>query len=116
MYRSYNCPSWCLSRESLNLHYFNKTEKDIWCRTHLDAIAEKETRLHVKYILSDAEDSWDGDRGRITRDQIVAITDPHSKDHATFIGVCGPPAFNRQIVEFLKAVGFPTASQHIFQG
>lgn len=82
----------------------------------MDEISESETRFQIKYILSDGDADWEGDRGRITRDQIVALTDAQSKDHATFIGVCGPPAFNRQIVEFLKAVGFPAASQHVFQG
>lgn len=97
----------------MSLLYFNKTEADIWCRPKLDAIAQAESRVQIKYILSDADISWEGERGRVTRDQIVAL---QSKDHVTYIGVCGPPAFNRSVVEFLKAVGFPATSQHIFQG
>lgn len=79
-------------------------------------MTQSESRLRVVHHLSDADASWDGERGRITRDQIVALTDPHSRDHVTFIGVCGPPAFNRLIVELLKAVDFPAAGQHVFQG
>lgn len=72
--------------------------------------------MSIKYVLTDADSSWDGERGRITRDQIVALTEPQSKDHVSFIGVCGPPAFNRQVVEYLTATDFPANAQHIFQG
>lgn len=79
-------------------------------------MSAKDRRLQIKYILSDAEKSWDGGRGRVTRDLIAALADPCAKDNVNFMGVCGPPAFNRQIVEFIKNVGFPATSQHIFQG
>lgn len=104
--------------ESLSLFYYNKTEQDIWCREQLESIAEKHSQFQFKCILSDVEKTanWDGLRGRVTRDQIISLADANSKGHVTFIGVCGPPQFNRQIVEWLKETGFPDADRHIFQG
>lgn len=100
----------------MRLYFYNKTERDIWCRTKLDALCQRDTRFQMQYILSEANEDWDGERGRVSRDLITTLTDPCSRDTVTFIGVCGPPTFNRQIVELLKDVGFPAVNQHIFQG
>lgn len=100
----------------MGLYFFNKKERDIWCKDDLQEICQRDKRFQLQNILSDADDSWEGGRGRVSRDLITAVANPFTKEHATFIGVCGPPTFNRQVVEFFKEVDFPANSLHIFQG
>lgn len=33
-----------ISSESINMLYFNKTAEDIWCRSNLDSLADKNKR------------------------------------------------------------------------
>lgn len=70
----------------------------------------------MQYVLSGADDKWSGKRGRVTEELVASITQQASENYATFIGVCGPPAFNYQIVEYLSSVGLPASAYHIFQG
>lgn len=41
-------------REMINLFYFNKMEEDIWCKSNLDSLAEKNDR----YILLNAYNTY----------------------------------------------------------
>lgn len=79
-------------------------------------MARSESKFQVIHTLSEADKGWDGARGRVSRELIAAIAGPCGEDAVTFIAVCGPPAFNRQIAEYTSDVGFPATSQHIFQG
>lgn len=55
-----------LLRDSVSLFYFNKTESDIWLRKFIEK-AEKDKRFTVKHILSEPDDTWIGEKGRITK-------------------------------------------------
>ncbi|KAG5677056.1 hypothetical protein PVAND_006840 [Polypedilum vanderplanki] len=48
---------------NLFLYYFNKKEEDIWCKNIFDEMTCKDDRFKVKYILSEANESWTGERG-----------------------------------------------------
>ncbi|XP_059608647.1 cytochrome b5 reductase 4 isoform X2 [Phlebotomus argentipes] len=102
--------------ELLKLLYFNKREEDIWCREKLTTIAEKDKRLSVRHVLSDADASWSGDRGRISEDIAMDLVSRTSPNSITFCCVCGPPGFNDAAAALLANAGFPAADLHVFQG
>ncbi|GAB0099579.1 Cytochrome b5 reductase 4 [Sergentomyia squamirostris] len=102
--------------ELLKLVYFNRTEEDIWCRQKLHEIAEKDTRLEVKHVLSEANDTWTGERGRISEEIATDLASRATLSSISFCCICGPPPFNDATLTLLTAAGFPDTDLHVFQG
>lgn len=90
------------------MYFFNKTESDIWYRDTFNKLKDSDPRFDVKHILSDADDSWSGAKGRITK----ALVDEIAKESA-FVFVCGPLVFNDLALEYFSDHG---TKLHCFQG
>uniref|UniRef100_A0A336MWD8 CSON007285 protein n=1 Tax=Culicoides sonorensis TaxID=179676 RepID=A0A336MWD8_CULSO len=102
--------------EVIQLLLFNKTEGDAWCRTKLDSIVEKEDRLIVRHILSSPSDSWTGETGLVSEQQLITLTDVKNPNHVTFIAICGPVPFNNLCSQYLREINFQPDNIHFFQG
>jgi cytochrome-b5 reductase len=82
--------------ESIHLLFFNKTSKDIWCKEKLNELSRTEKRFKVDYILSEPDDDWSGESGRIRKELIEKFI----KD-VSFALMCGNAGFNRQSLKIL---------------
>ncbi|XP_063696502.1 cytochrome b5 reductase 4 isoform X2 [Culicoides brevitarsis] len=102
--------------EVIQLLYFNKTEADVWCRATIDALVEKEDRLIVRHILSSPSESWTGESGLVSKEQLTTLTDTKNPNHVTFISICGPVPFNNLCSQFLREINFKPDNIHFFQG
>lgn len=98
--------------------YFNKTEADIWCRQHLDQLAEKDNRLRVVHYLSAVPqpDRWPAAQtGRIRAPIVAQLADKTSPLHSTYCFVCGPAAFNDECKRLLAdCAGLDAGKVHVF--
>ena len=68
----------------------NKTEKDILLRAELEEFrAKSRGQLEVTHVLSEADDSWQGLRGFVTRE----IFEKHlfAPSESSVVFLCGPP-------------------------
>lgn len=97
----------CFS-ESLDLYYFNKTESDIWLRENFHIFKQRDKRFSVTHILSEADSSWTGEKGKVSKELVKQIAEV-----VTFIFVCGPPIFNDITAEY---IGKHQVESHFFQG
>ncbi|XP_055372602.1 cytochrome b5 reductase 4 [Condylostylus longicornis] len=102
--------------EHIELFIFNKTQKDIWCKEQLETIASQDERINIRYILSDSDNNWNGEKGRISEDLIAILNDNTKNSFVTFCCICGPRPFNDLALKFLTTVGFSTEQLHFFQG
>lgn len=73
-------------------------------------------RVTVRHILSSATEDWTGERGLISKEQLLELTDTDQPKHATFIAVCGPIAFNNLCSQILREINFNPDNIHFFQG
>ncbi|XP_055317973.1 cytochrome b5 reductase 4 isoform X2 [Sitodiplosis mosellana] len=104
--------------ESINMLYFNKTAEDIWCRSNLDSLADKNNRFHMRYILSEpknAED-WHGEIGRMTDEIAQSLFKSDSKFYSEYCLVCGPQPFNELCTKTLGLAGYDENRMHYFRG
>lgn len=102
----------------ISLTFFNRTEKDILWRDELDRLAQKDSRFTVSHVLSEADESWTGLRGRmdgeLLRSQLPS-RNPQD-DPKTFVFVCGPTAFTQLTGGLLSVMGYSNKDYHCFQG
>jgi ferredoxin-NADP reductase len=80
------------------------TEKDILFRDFLENLQSKRPNIKVKYILSEAESSWKGECGFITRDKIRSFIGTIENK---FFYVVGNRPMYLFIDEELKELGIP---------
>lgn len=64
-------------------------------REEIDKLALKDERFSVSHILSEPDDTWTGQRGRIDGELLKAQLPSRqpNKDPKFFTFVCGPTAF-----------------------
>ena len=76
---------------------------------------EHKSWLSVHHLVSDAGDeTWSGDTGRI-REQILRKYFGDKK--LVWVGICGPPGFNREAVNIVKnKFSMEESNLHVFQG
>jgi len=95
---------------------FDRKPRDIIWK---DRVSEFQTQhkswLSVYHVVSDTDDeTWDGDTGRI-REQILRKYFGEKK--LIWVGVCGPPGFNREAVNIVKnKFNMEESNLHVFQG
>lgn len=94
--------------DSIDCYFFNKTSSDIWLREQFDELRSKDVRVSIKHILSDADATWVGQTGRVTKELIEQIA-----QSSTFVLVCGPAIFSDITVQYLKEY---QVELHCFQG
>ncbi|KAJ1522418.1 hypothetical protein ONE63_002705 [Megalurothrips usitatus] len=102
----------------ISLLFFNRTEKDILWRDELDKLALKDSRFTVTHVLSEADETWAGMRGRVNGEMLSAHLPKRSPatDPKYFTFVCGPTAFSQLTGGLLKVMGFSDEDYHCFQG
>jgi len=96
------------SDNSVTLFYANRGEQDIVFRDELNAIATgAHPRLKVVHVLSNAEPSWPGEKGRVTMDMIRRHVAELNPDKAFYI--CGSPVMMRRMIADLIKAGVRSA-------
>ena len=69
--------------------------------------------VSVTHVVTSPSEGWDGETGRISED----ILRKYIGDNKTWVGLCGPPGFNREAVRLLKLVRqLETEHIHVFEG
>ncbi len=90
------------------LIYANRTERDIVFRRE---IANMETSrkpyLMTVHVLSQPDDSWEGERGYVTEDLIRKHCGRDLKNRSYY--VCGPPVMAEKVIGALREQGVPDA-------
>lgn len=95
----------------MHLLYFNKSEADIWCRNKFDEISSSDPRFSITHILSEPNESWNGETGRIRKE---LITDIIKNKLISFTLYCGNAGFNEQSRVLLSE--FSNMEIHGFEG
>jgi len=97
------------------LLFFNKTQADIIWQEQLAVYQACQPWLSVVHVLSEGEDNWEGERGRVRKDLLVKHL-KEAKD-GYFAAVCGPKGFTAETYRLLKEVFlFEEEQIHLFQG
>ncbi|NUM34862.1 MAG: hypothetical protein HUU50_09970 [Candidatus Brocadiae bacterium] len=73
---------------NLTLLYGNRTEKDIIYEKELDTIRERHPKLKIVHILDTPSSSWQGEKGRLSKEIILKYTSEPTKK---LWYLCGPP-------------------------
>jgi len=96
------------------LIYNNRTERDIIFREELDEmILAADSQLSVVHVLSQADDDWDGARGRVDRELILRRLGAGISEKAFYL--CGPPAMARDVIPVLHELDVPAGNIHTEQ-
>jgi predicted ferric reductase len=100
------------SDKSALLLYSNRAEKDIIFREELDEIQSGGfPKLKVIHILSDPQDDWKGEKGRLDKDRLRLYCGADLASKAFY--VCGPPVMNEAITTALGELGVQLRNIHI---
>ncbi|KAF2279819.1 NADH-cytochrome b5 reductase 1 [Westerdykella ornata] len=91
----------------VDLIFANVNEEDILLREDLDALAAKDARFRVYYVLNNPPEKWDGGVGFVTADMIKEKLPPPSPD--TKILICGPPPMVSAMKKATESLGFAKA-------
>ncbi|KAK3089389.1 hypothetical protein FSP39_003237 [Pinctada imbricata] len=83
----------------VKLVFFNKTQEDILWRDQLDKLSQEFDRLSIEYVLSNADDSWTGRRGRIQGDLVRELTPKPDLNDKLLICACGPTPFTNSALQ-----------------
>ena len=95
------------------LLFANRTEADIVFRAELDDIAAGgRPRLRVVHVLSEAEEGWPGERGRIDAAMLARHCEPGAAAAGTGYYVCGPRAMSDAVIAGLRRLGVPRGRVH----
>ncbi|XP_023300109.2 cytochrome b5 reductase 4 [Lucilia cuprina] len=97
----------------LKLLYFNKTSADIWCNEMLNDLSINDERFEIVNILSNAEESWSGKKGRVCTELLFPIVNK-SMDNISYIAACGPNNFIINVEKILNELNFPSDNLFIF--
>lgn len=114
--------------KSVTLVFYNKTQEDIILKDEFDKLAEDQTnkRFKVHYILSNepisngkaegggSSSSWQGERGRIQKEQVAKLLDSHNPDEVRLLA-CGPRPFT-QLAKTIAADLNLAEKLHVFHG
>ncbi len=93
------------------LIYGNRTEQDIAFRDELAAMESGDhPRLAVVHILSEPEETWEGETGLVDRERLQELCGPDLAGKAFY--VCGPPPMSASVLRALRHLGAPTSRLH----
>ncbi|KAK3910947.1 Cytochrome b5 reductase 4 [Frankliniella fusca] len=102
----------------ISLTFFNRTEKDILWKDELERLVQKDSRFTVSHVLSEADETWTGLRGRVDGELLrsqLPSRNPQDEPKA-FVFVCGPTAFTQLTGGLLTVMGYTNKDYHCFQG
>lgn len=109
--------------KTAKLLFANKTEKDIlWKEELLQFSKATQGRFEAVHVLSEADESWDGLRGRISETLIkthlsapLANSSSSPQSRRTLVCICGPTGFTAAMSNYLMDMDYPTDLIHCFQ-
>lgn len=104
------------TKRNVKLMFFNKTEKDILWRDQLDRLSESFEKFSCEYVLSEADDNWKGQKGRINKEMVESFTPSPSDNLKLLICACGPSAFTETVSRITEELGYTSSSFHAFLG
>lgn len=94
------------------LIYANGDRESIAFRDELGAIERAgKPRLRVVHVLSDPEDDWEGERGRIDAEKLERYCQGQFAGRAFY--VCGPPPMIEAVDAALRGFGVPEGMIHL---
>ncbi|XP_045537101.1 cytochrome b5 reductase 4 isoform X1 [Papilio machaon] len=106
--------------ERVTLIFFNKTERDILFRENFEDIMNKDDRLTVTHVLSNAGPTWAGRKGRITKELLSEALDESAfisdDELLSYACLCGPTEFTHAGIDILKKLGIKEKCIHAFIG
>jgi cytochrome-b5 reductase len=89
----------------VTLLYANKTEADILLKDQLDRFANENEQFNVHYILSNPSASWQGAKGRVSKEMIEQhLPAPAGADSKVLL--CGPDSMVESMSKHLQERGF----------
>lgn len=99
------------SKLPVTLLYGNKTEADIVFRGELDEMqAAQQPPLRVVHVLSDANESWAGERGHVDGKLLNQLLSDDLSNTGFY--VCGPAGMTQQVVPALRRQKVPRRNIH----
>lgn len=101
--------------------FFNRTSEDIPFKTQFDILEKEEPRFKVQHILSQADVSWAGPTGHISRSLLEETIADHLKDttyvlNDIFFMACGPTIFSTLTQQLFNDLQFKDEQCHFFFG
>lgn len=105
--------------QNVTLVVFNKTEADILWKEELDTLQNTHQRqLQIHHILSQADDTWTGYKGRMSEEIVNQFLQPPEPEPGkrVYMGVCGPVPFTKKTVQLAKDIGYSDNMIHAFVG
>jgi len=100
---------------TVTLLNFNRTQEDIIWRKELDEFKLANSWLTIVHVLSEEVGTWDGPRGRISRQLLEQNLDDNKEGR--FAAVCGPKGFTEESDRLLREeFDFKNEEIHLFQG
>ncbi|KAL4233441.1 Cytochrome b5 reductase 4 [Mactra antiquata] len=102
------------TQRSAKLMFFNKTESDILWRDQLSALSDINKRFTVTHCLSDADEKWEGLRGRVNKQMVEDTLSAVDKENV-LICACGPTPFTKSVIQFADELGYK-GKTHAFLG
>ncbi|CCD24836.1 cytochrome-b5 reductase NDAI_0E00200 [Naumovozyma dairenensis CBS 421] len=88
----------------VSLIYANDTENDILLKDELDEMAKKYPHFDIHYVVRYPSETWKGDVGLVTREQMQKYLPESSDDHRLLI--CGPEGMENMVVNYAKELGW----------
>lgn len=91
----------------------NRLEEDILCKPQLDSFAQNyPEKVQLIYTLTQAGESWEGRRGRISRELLAEFVgqrrngEEGGRDGEAMVLVCGPEALEKSCHAALRELGW----------
>ncbi len=100
---------------TVDLLFFNKTERDIIWRRELEKLAKEVPRFRVEHILSQADENWTGHRGRISREILRKCMPEREEGRRRLVAVCGSNPFVKTGKKVLKSMFVTDDEVYVFQ-
>lgn len=94
-------------RTEVDLIFANVNPEDILLKDDLDALAAKDPKFRVHYVLNNPPEKWTGGTGFVTADMIKAKLPAPASD--VKILVCGPPPMVAAMKKATESLGFAKA-------
>jgi len=91
----------------VSLLFWNKTREDHFMQPELEKVFSSLEDGQLKFLTSKED-------GRLSKELVKKLVDVKSWSEQSFIGICGPPAFNRAAESMLKDLQF-TGVIHVFE-
>lgn len=101
--------------KNVKLVFFNKTEADIPWNDQLKQLAQTNKRFSCMNCLSEADASWTGLQGRVTKQMVKDNIPALGQANKLLICVCGPTPFTKSVIQYTDELGYKDMT-HAFLG